>query len=100
MAELTETKLAEKYGDLENKIPGTWSTYESAGQELAQDLCFVWDIVNPELCRIIGLIDVKMIWQEKLTFNLGNHIMHMMQFAALYPEKMETFDIKPNPKVS
>ena len=91
MEKLTETEIAEKYSNIEDKIPSVWKTYEEAGINLAQDLVFTWDARNGELIRVIALIGMRC--GPKL--DLSKHIDQRFAYAGLYPERMKLFNITP-----
>lgn len=92
---LSMQKLIEKYSNIEDKIPSVWSDYEKAGIELAQDIAFEWDIKDPELIRVISLVEMRMVVTGKPKFGLGEHIYQPFAFVGLYPERIKTFNIKP-----
>jgi hypothetical protein len=81
--ELTEDELAKKYENIEDKIPSVWSTYEVAGRELANDLCYTWNVSNGELIRVIALMEIRV-----RHLKISQHINPMFAFAGLYPERM------------
>ena len=93
--ELTIKELREKYGDIENKIPSVWKDYEVAGIELAQDICFTWDISDAELIRVIALIALRVAGMGKSSLDLSNHINRDFSFCGLYPNIIKTYNIKP-----
>lgn len=89
--ELTETELAKKYDNIEDKIPSVWPTYEAAGINLAQDLSFGhWDIKHPELYRVIALVSTRV-----RGLNITQHLDSKFSFMGLYPHTQKTYDIKP-----
>lgn len=89
------TEIVKKYANIEDKIPSIWPDYEKAGIELAQDIAFEWDIKDSELIRVISLIEMRMAGMGKPKFGLSEHIYQPFAFAGLYPERMKTFNIKP-----
>jgi hypothetical protein len=97
MKELTEAEIAEKYSNIEDKIPSVWKTFEEAGINLAQDIACTWDVRNGELIRVLSLIDMRMAGAGKPNrFNLTKHINPMFAYAGLYPERMKSFNILPD----
>ena len=91
MKELTIEEITEKYRNIEDKIPSVWSDYKSAGIELSQDIVFHWNIKSSELIRVIALMEIRIP-----EFHQNQHIDNRFAFAGLYPERMKTFDIKPD----
>ncbi len=90
--EHTEVELSAKYGGIEDKIPGTWPTYDEAGGELARDIAFLWDIRDNELIRVIALVSIRCPG-----LRISNHIDRRFSFAGLYPERMRDLShIKPD----
>lgn len=89
MKKLTEDELAKKYGNIEDKIPSIWSDYESAGKELAYDLCYTWDVSNGELIRVIALICSRV-----RCLHILQHINPRFAVAGLYPERMKSITKK------
>ena len=83
--------MAEKYGNLEDKIPSVWNTYEAAGVALSWDIVFLFDIKDPELIRVISLIRLN-----TKTLDLTNHIDSKFSFAGLYPTKQKAYNIIPD----
>lgn len=83
-------ELYDKYRNIEDKIPSVWETYEKAGIELAIDIRDEWNIEDPELIRVISLMDIRV-----RGLDLVNHINPMLSFCGLYPEKMKQFNIPP-----
>lgn len=91
MADFTETLLHEKYSNIESKIPSIWETYEKAGIELAQDIYKTWNISDPELIRVISLLEIKV-----KGLKISQHIHLMYSFAGLYPIIQKSYDIMPD----
>jgi len=77
---LTQNELSIKYSNIESKIPSIWESYEKAGIELAQDLCFTWDVSDSELIRVISLISIRV-----QGLNLTKHIKQNLEYIGLYP---------------
>jgi len=89
----TEVEAAKKYSGIEDKIPFIWKDWEEAANSLARDIAMLNPISEPELIRVISSVGMRVKW-----FDETWRIHKMMTFAALYPEVMRTFDIKPDPK--
>jgi len=90
MEQLTEKQINDKYSNIEDKIPSIWPTYEAAGKEMAQDLCFTWDAKEPELYRVACLLDGYV-----RGLNLSKHLDQRYAFQGLYPHIMKPLNIKP-----
>lgn len=88
----TVDEATEKYGNIEDKIPSVWPSYQKAGEEMARDIAFFWNISDPELIRVISLVSIY----GKIP--LTKHIDPMMSYAALYPEKMKGIYEMPSTK--
>jgi hypothetical protein len=88
-------EIAQKYANIEDKIPQVWPDYERAGIELAQDIATEWDIMDSELIRVIALVEMRMAGMSKPRFGLSSHIYQPFSFAGLYPERMKVLNIKP-----
>jgi hypothetical protein len=88
--ELTEKEISDKYSNIEEKIPSVWPNYESAGIEMAQDLCFIRDAREPELYRVACLLQSRVPGLK-----LSQHLDSRFAFQGLYPHVMKTFNIKP-----
>ena len=80
MESLTVEQVIEKYKNIEEKIPSLFKNYEEAGVNLAQDLCFHWDVTDHELIRIISLLEIRV---PGLMIN--QHVDRKFAFAGLYP---------------
>ncbi len=89
--ELTEKEISVKYANIESKIPSVWKTYEDAGTNLAQDICFLWDITDGELIRVISLLEMRV-----KGLRINQHINQQFAFAGLYPHVMTSFNVYPD----
>jgi hypothetical protein len=88
-------EIKKKYENIEDKIPSVWPDYEKAAIEIAQDVATEWDIKDPEMIRVLALVDRRIAGMGKPSFNLSKHIYAPFAFAGLYPERMKTFNILP-----
>jgi hypothetical protein len=88
--ELTEKEISIKYANIETKIPTVWATYEDAGVNLAQDICFLWDVTDGELIRVIALLELHV-----KGLRINQHIKPQFAFTGLYPTVMTTLNIYP-----
>lgn len=85
--------LLAKYGNIENKVPSSWKTYEDAAIELADEIKDIWDIDNAEVIRVISFLD-----RFNKGANMSRHIDQRFEFAGLYPDVMRSFKINPDTK--
>lgn len=87
---MTEKEVAEKYANIEDKIPSIWPTWEKAGIELAQDIVYLWDIKHHELIRVISAVSSYV-----RGLNIIQHIdpNPIYQLSGLYPHRIRKIDI-------
>jgi len=88
--ELTIQQLKEKYSRIEEKIPSQWKSFEKAGTELAQDICFLWDISDSELIRVIALVEMR-----APGLKISQHIDNRFAVCGLYPHIQKAYNIEP-----
>ena len=86
---MTEEEIAEKYSNIDDKIPIIWTTLSDVSNELAKDIAFLWDIKDYSLIRLIS----KMSVAPECKNNLSKHIDSMFAYAGLYPHTMKTYNI-------
>jgi hypothetical protein len=91
--ELEEIKR--KYRDIEDKVPLIWANYEDVAMELSHDIGAEYEIKDPEIIRVIALVDMKISAMGITGLNLLAHIYKPFAFAGLYPEKIKKLDITP-----
>ena len=84
--ELTIEELSAKWSNIEEKIPSKWPNWGKAGIELAQDLCYTWNIRERELIRVIALVSIRCRMESGIPLCLHDHIDPMLAYAGLYPE--------------
>lgn len=92
--ELTEVELSEKYGNIEDKIPSVWPDYAMAGRDLARDLVFTWDVTDPELYRVVALVEGYVPG-----LRITQHLDPQFAFMGLYPNVQKPLNITPDPSI-
>jgi hypothetical protein len=93
--ELTLEEMTAKWSNIEEKVPSTWPNWEKAGVELAQDLCYTWNIREGELIRVIALVSIRCRMESGISLCLHDHIDPMFAYAGLYPEMQRYHTILP-----
>jgi hypothetical protein len=83
METLSIEEIRLKYENIEDKIPTIWKSYEEAGRELAQDLFIHWDITEPEIYRVVCLIEMRV-----LGLRITQHLDRRFAYMGLYPQKI------------
>jgi hypothetical protein len=84
-----------KYSGIEANIPSVWSDYEQAGIELARDVVDLWDIKDPEMIRVLCLVDLRVAGMGKPSLGLSKHVYAPFSFAGLYPEMQKSHNHYP-----
>lgn len=82
-----------KYSNIEEMVPSVWPDYERVAIDLAQDVATLWDIKDPEIIRVLALVDMRVAGMGLPSFRLSEHIHTPFAFAGLYPNVMKTYDI-------
>jgi len=88
MEQLSIEQLKEKYDNIEDKIPSNFATYEEAGVQLAQDLCYHWDVKDAELIRVIALVSLR-----APRLKITQHVYMPYEYMGLYPETISAYKI-------
>lgn len=86
----TIEELAEKWGDIEDKIPSVWPDYQEAARELANDIRHHWHIQHSELGRVIALVS------GYTGTGLTEHLDSRFAFKWLYPNIVRYNNIVPD----
>jgi len=80
-----------EYSNIEDKIPEHFISLKFAATKLAQDLIDHWDIENPELIRVIALLET-----QNTNVKISQHIKKGCEVAGLYPHIINKHNIYPD----